>query len=79
MPNVVFEGLVIASIGVTAGVVIGFACARVIGRFTTEIQLPGVLPLVASAAVILAAAGIASALPAARAANVSAVQALRSE
>jgi ABC-type antimicrobial peptide transport system permease subunit len=58
---------------------VGFACARVIAKLTTELQMPGLLPLAASAAVILAAAAIASALPAARAANVSAVQALRSE
>jgi len=79
LQNVLYEGLVIAGIGVTAGIVVGFACARVIAKLTTELQMPGLLPLAASAAVILAAAAIASALPAARAANVSAVQALRSE
>jgi putative ABC transport system permease protein len=43
------------------------------------VQIPGVLPLLESAILILAAALIASAIPAARAARVDAVQALRSE
>jgi ABC-type antimicrobial peptide transport system permease subunit len=41
--------------------------------------MPGMLSFVASAFVILAAAVIASAVPAARAARVNAVEALRSE
>ncbi len=44
-----------------------------------QVQQPGAVPLIASAAVILAAAVIASAIPAARAARVDAVQALRSQ
>ena len=44
-----------------------------------DVQLPGALPLVGSAAVILAAAIVASVLPAARAARVDVMQALRSE
>jgi ABC-type antimicrobial peptide transport system permease subunit len=42
-------------------------------------QMPGALTLIASAAVILAAAVIASAVPAARAAKVNPVEALRAE
>jgi putative ABC transport system permease protein len=42
-------------------------------------QLPGAPPLIASALLILAAAVIASALPAARAARVDVVQALHSK
>jgi putative ABC transport system permease protein len=79
LTNVLLEGLVIACIGVAAGVVVGFAFARVINKYVAEVQLPGALPLVGSALVILAAAVIASALPAARAARVEAVEALRSE
>jgi ABC-type antimicrobial peptide transport system permease subunit len=44
-----------------------------------EVHLPGILAFVVSAFVILAAAMIASAVPAARAARVNAVEALRSE
>jgi ABC-type antimicrobial peptide transport system permease subunit len=71
--------LVIASIGIFSGLLVGFGLARMLGKYVAETQLPGALPLIASAAVILAAAVIASALPAARAARVDAVEALRSE
>ncbi len=79
LANVLLEGLVIASIGVAAGVLVGFAFARSIGKYVADVQLPGALPLIASAVVLLAAAVIASALPAARAARVDVVQALHSE
>jgi predicted permease len=79
LTTVLTEGLVIASAGVVAGVVVGFALERTIGKFIGVVQLPGALPLIASAAVILAAAVIASALPAARAARVDPAEALRSE
>jgi putative ABC transport system permease protein len=79
LANVLFEGFVIAGIGVGTGVFVGFLFARAVGKYIAEIQMPGVLPLIASASVILAAAVIASALPAARASRVDAVQALRSE
>ena len=79
LAGVLLEGLVIAGIGVTAGVVVGFAFARAIGKYVAEVHQPGALSIVASAVVILAAAMIASAVPAARAARVNAVEALRAE
>jgi putative ABC transport system permease protein len=79
LAKVLSEGLVIAGAGVVAGVVVGFALERTIGKYIGVVQLPGALPLIASAAVILAAAVIASALPAARAARVDPAVALRSE
>ena len=79
LTKVLLEGFVIAGIGVAAGFLIGFALERVVGKYLGQVQLPGALPLLASAAIILAAAVIASALPAARAARVDAIQALRSE
>jgi putative ABC transport system permease protein len=79
LANVLSEGLVIAIIGVGVGLMVGFAFARGIAKYTAEVQLPGVLPLVISAMLILAAALIASAVPAARAARVDVAQALRSE
>src|SRR5271168_1508325 len=79
LANVLTEGLAIASIGVGAGLVLGFIFARIIGKFVGEVHLPGTLSFAASALLILAAAMIASAVPAARAARVNAVEALRSE
>jgi putative ABC transport system permease protein len=79
LTNVLVEGLVMAVIGVSAGVVLGFGLALVAGKYVTELHQPGALAFVASAFTILAAAVIAAAVPAARAANVNAVEALRSE
>jgi predicted permease len=79
LTGVLLEGLAIASIGVASGLVVGFAFARAIGKYVTEVQHPGALYIVASAIVILAAAVVASAAPAARAARVNVVEALRSE
>jgi putative ABC transport system permease protein len=79
LASVLLDGLAIAGIGVGAGVVVGFACAHVISRYVGEVHLPGALLFISSAVVILAAAVIASAVPAARAARVNAVEALRSE
>jgi putative ABC transport system permease protein len=79
LTNVLREGLVIAAIGVAAGLALGFVFARVVSRYVADAQLPGALPLIASAAVILAAAVIASAVPAARATTVNPVEVLRSE
>jgi predicted permease len=79
LTDVLLQGLTIAGIGVGAGVVFGVAFALGIGRYLAEVRLPGMLSFVTSAFVILAAAVIASAVPAARAARVNAVEALRSE
>jgi putative ABC transport system permease protein len=50
-----------------------------VGRYVLEVQMPGVLPVIVSAFVLLAAAIVASTLPAARAARVDVIQALRAE
>jgi len=79
LTDVLLQGLTIAGIGVGAGVALGIAFARGIGRYVAGVHLPGMLSFVVSAFVILAAAVIASAVPAARAARVNAAEALRSE
>jgi ABC-type antimicrobial peptide transport system permease subunit len=79
LTDVLLQGITIAGIGVGAGVVFGFAFARAVARYITEVRQPGLLAFLLSAFVILAAAVIASAIPAARAARVNAVEALRSE
>ncbi len=79
LANVILDGVIIATIGVVSGALIGGVCARLIGKYVSDVQLPGAVTLLASAMVILAAAVVASAMPAARAARVNAAQALRSE
>jgi predicted permease len=79
LAGVVKEGLIMAATGVIAGAVGGFALASLAGSYFPDIRMPGAAPVVASVLVLLAAAVIASALPAARAARVDVIQALRSE
>ncbi len=79
LKNVLLEGAIIGALGVAVGVVAGFALAGVIGKYVAEFKIPGVMPLLASGLVILVAAVIAAALPAARASRVDAVEALRAE
>jgi putative ABC transport system permease protein len=79
LTNVLIEGFVIAGIGVGAGVLLGFGLTRAISSYLAAIQQPGLLAFVVSAGVILGAAVVASAVPAARAARVNAVEALRAE
>jgi ABC-type antimicrobial peptide transport system permease subunit len=68
-----------AAAGVLAGAAGGYALARLAGSYFGAVQVPGAVPVVASAIVLLAAAVIASVLPAARAARVDVLQALRSD
>jgi len=79
LTNVLIEGVVIAVIGVAAGAVVGFAFSRLLGGYIQDVRLPGLLPSFGSVGVILAATVIASVLPAARAARVDVMEALRSE
>jgi predicted permease len=79
LTDVLTEGVIMAAIGVAAGVVLGFGSSRIVARYIGELNHLGALALFASAFVILAAAIIASAIPAARAARVNAVEALRTE
>ena len=68
-----------SGIGVVAGGAGGFALARIVGSYIQDVHVPGALPTVLSAAILLMAAVIGSLLPAARAARVDVVQALRAE
>jgi hypothetical protein len=77
--GVLLDGLLMAGIGVGAGVVLGIALTRVAASYIAAVDQPGALALGGAAFVILAAAMIASAVPAARAARVNAVEALRAE
>ena len=67
--SVLRQGAAIAFAGVVAGAAAGYGLVR----------MPGTVPLACSAGVLVAAALLASMLPAARAARVDVIQALRSE
>jgi putative ABC transport system permease protein len=77
--GVIAEGAVMAAAGVLAGAAGGYALARLAGSYFGDVQVPGAVPVVASAIVLLAAAVIASVMPAARAARVDVLQALRTD
>jgi predicted permease len=77
--DVVAEGAVMAGVGVLAGAAFGYLAARLAGSYFLEVKMPGALPVVLSALVLLAAAVVASWLPAARAARIDVIQALRAE
>ena len=79
LTRVLAEGLAMSCIGVVAGAAAGFVLARIVGSYMQHVQLPGALPVIGSATVLLAAAILGSLLPAARAARVDVVQALRAE
>jgi predicted permease len=79
LKGVIAEGTVMAAAGVVAGAAFGFALARLAGKYFVDVKMPGALPVFVSAFVLIAVAVIASALPAARAARVDIMQALRSE
>ena len=79
LAGVLIDGTTIAAIGIAAGGFVGWGLSRLAGSYVPELQLPGPIPLIGSAAVIVASAVVASLVPAARAAHVDTVQALRAE
>jgi len=79
LAGVIAEGAIMAGIGVAAGVLSGYALAKLAGSYFQDIKQPGALPVLISAFVLLAAAVTASALPALRASRIDVTQALRSD
>jgi predicted permease len=79
LKGVIAEGAVMAAAGVLAGAAFGFVAARLAGSYFLDVKMPGALPVILSALVLLAAAVVASWLPAARAARIDVMQALRAE
>ncbi len=79
LTRVLGEGAMIAGVGIAAGAVGGIVLSRLVGSYITDVRLPGVMPVVGAALVLVAAAVIASLMPAARASRVNVIQALRSE
>jgi putative ABC transport system permease protein len=79
LAGVIREGAVMAAAGIFAGAVGGYILARLAGSYLLDMKMPSPLPVVVSALILLVAAVAASALPAARAARVDVIQALRAE
>ena len=79
LTGVLAEGAIIGVIGVAAGAAGGFALARVAAAFIDGTQIPDFIPVAAAAFILLAAAVAASLLPAARAARVDVMDALRAD
>ncbi|MCA1562285.1 MAG: ADOP family duplicated permease [Acidobacteria bacterium] len=79
LTRVLGEGAVIAVAGIAVGAAGGLTLARFAGGFLQDVRVPGLLPIVGAATVLVTAAIIASLMPAARASRVDVIQALRSE
>jgi ABC-type antimicrobial peptide transport system permease subunit len=77
--RVVKEGVWIAAVGIVAGILGGLALTRAAATYIAEVSLPGVLPTLGAAAVLVVAALLASLVPAARASRVDVIDALRPE
>ena len=79
LAQVLSEGALIAAIGIGAGAVGGYALGLAAEGYLGHLPLPSIVPVVGAAVVLIAAAVMASLLPAARASRVDVLQALRSE
>jgi predicted permease len=77
--GVISLGAVMAAAGVLAGAAFGYIVARLAGSYFPDMKMPGAVPVVVAALVLLTAAVVASMLPAMRAARVDVIQALRSD
>jgi ABC-type antimicrobial peptide transport system permease subunit len=77
--RVLKEGAAIGVAGIVAGALGGLALARIVGSYVTAVEIPGPVPIGAAAAVLVVAAVVASLMPAARAARVDVIRALRAD
>jgi predicted permease len=79
MLGVLADGVLIVAIGIVAGAVGGYAFGRIAAGYFDALELPGALPVLGAATVLVGAAIAAALMPAARASRVDVVQALRME
>jgi len=77
--GVLTEGALIVAVGIIAGAAGGLAFVGVAYSQLETLRVPGALPILGAATVLAGAAVIASLLPAAKAARVDVLQALRTE
>jgi predicted permease len=79
LTRVIAEGTVMTAVGIGAGLACGLALQRLAGSYFENVRMPGAWVVVGAAAILLAAAVVASAWPAMRAARVDVIQALRAD
>jgi predicted permease len=79
LKGVMGEGAVIAGAGIAAGIAGGLLLAGVGSGYIPNFRVPGAAPILGAALILVAAALGASLVPAARAAKVDVIRALRSE
>jgi putative ABC transport system permease protein len=79
LTRVLGEGAVIAGVGIVAGAVGGLLLARAVGGYIPDVRIPGPVPILGAAVILVIAAILASLMPAARASRVDVMQALRSD
>ena len=79
LTRVLSEGAVIAGAGIVVGAVGGLVLARAVGAYVPDVKIPGLLPITGAAIVLVAAAILASLMPAARASRVDVIKALRAD
>jgi ABC-type antimicrobial peptide transport system permease subunit len=77
--GVLSEGALIVAVGIVAGTAGVYAFGRVAASYFENVQLPGAVPALGAASVLVGAAVVASLMPAARASRVNVLRALRSE
>jgi putative ABC transport system permease protein len=79
LARVLSEGVWIAAIGIGAGVLTAYGLGGLAASYLGQLQLPNAAAVTGAAALLMAAAVIASLTPAARASRVDVLRALRSE
>jgi predicted permease len=79
LTRVLGEGAIIAIAGIVTGAAAGYLLARFAGSYMQAIRIPGALPVIGAAMLLVTAAILASLMPASRASRVDVIQALRSE
>ena len=79
LTRVLREGAVIAGAGIVVGALGGLLLARAVGSYIPDVRIPGAMPIAGAAVVLVAAAILASLMPAARASRVDVIKALRAD
>ena len=79
LTRVIEEGVVMAGMGIGAGLIAGAALERLAGSYFEGVKMPEAWVILGAAGILLGAAVVASAWPAMRAARVDVIQALRAD